>query len=110
MSQKQLRVVHDEKPPILALDPKKPKPPKKSNSHKGKHCPGCGKDPQHDWNQGKCPALGSTCSYCKHPSQWVAVCNRCLCVQKVDTSSDDDSDTEVLRIHITQLADTVPDE
>ena len=47
MSQKQVRVVRDEEPPILALDPKKPKPPskvrphnpKKPDSQKGKHCP-----------------------------------------------------------------------
>ena len=65
MSQKQVRVVRDEEPPILALDHKKPKRPlKKTDSEKRKHCPRCGKDPQHDWNQGKCPALGSTCSYC----------------------------------------------
>ena len=56
MSQKQVRVVRDEEPPILALDPKKtknPKNPKKPDSRKGKHCPRCGKDPQHDWNQVK---------------------------------------------------------
>ena len=62
MSQKQIRAVRDEEPPILALDPKKPKPqgkirplgPRKPDSKNGKHCPRCGKDPQHDWNQGKC--------------------------------------------------------
>ena len=53
MSQKQVRVVRDEEPPILALDPKKTKNPKKPDSRKGKHCPRCGKDPQHDWNQVK---------------------------------------------------------
>ena len=70
MSQKQVRVVRDEEPPILALDPRKTKNPKNSkkpDSRKEKHCPRCGKDPQHDSNQGKCPALGSTCSYCKKP-------------------------------------------
>ena len=118
MSQKQVRVVRDEEPLILALDPKKPKPPgkvrplnlKKPDSQKGKHCPMCGKDPQHDWNHGKCPALGSTCSYCKKPNHWLAVCNRRLRVHKVDTSSDDDSETEVLHIHMTQPADAVPDD
>ena len=56
MSQKQVRVVRDEEPPILALDPRKkknPKNPKKPDSRKGKHCPRCGKDPQRDWNQVK---------------------------------------------------------
>ena len=55
MSQKQVRVFfRDEEPPILALDPKKtknPKNPKKPDSRRGKHCPTCGKDPQHDWNK-----------------------------------------------------------
>ena len=113
MSQKQVCVVRDEEPPILALDPKKTKNPKNSrkpDSRKGKHCPRCGKDPQHDWNQGKCPALGSTCSYCKKPNHWLAVCNRRLRVHKIDTSSDDDSETEVLHIHMTQPADAVPDD
>ena len=110
MSQKQVRVVRDEEPPILALDPKKTKNPKnlkKPDPWKGKHCPRCGKDPQHDWNQGKCPALGSTCSYCKKPNHWLAVCNRRLRVHKIDTSSDDESETEVLHIHMTQPADAV---
>ena len=78
MFQKQVCVVRDEELPILALDPKKtknPKNPKKPDSRKKKHGPRCGKDPQHDWNQGKCPALGSTCSYCKKPNHWLAVCN-----------------------------------
>ena len=113
MSQKQVRVVRDEEPPILAMDPKKTKNPKnlkKPDPRKGKHCPRCGKDPQHDWNQGKCPALGSTCSYCKKPNHWLAVCNRRLRVHKIDTSSDDESETEVLHIHMTQPADAVPDD
>ena len=112
MSQKQVRVVRDEEPPILALDPKKTKNSKnlkKPDPRKGKHCPRCGKDPQHDWNQGKCPAPGSTCSYCKKPNHWLAVCNRRLRVHKIDTSSDDESETEVLHIHMTQPADAVPD-
>ena len=86
MSQKQVRFVRDEEPLILALDLKKTKNPKNSkkpDSRKGKHCPRCGKDPQHDWNQGKCPALGSTCSYCKKPNHWLAVCNRRLRVHKI---------------------------
>ena len=113
MSQKQVRVVRDEEPPILALDPRKtknPKNPKKPDSRKGKVCPRCGKDPQHVWNQGKYPALGSTCSCCKKPSHWLAVCNRRLRVHKIDTSSDDDSETEVLHIHMAQPADAVPDD
>jgi len=107
MSQKQVRVVRDEEPPILALDPKNPKKP---DSQKGKHCSRCGKDPQHDWNQWKCPALGSTCSYCKTPNHWLAVCNRCLRVHKIINSSDDDSETEVLHIHMIHPADTAPDD
>ena len=53
MSQKQVRVVRDEEPPNLALDPKKPKAPgkvlplnpKKLDSQREKHCSRCGKDP-----------------------------------------------------------------
>jgi len=37
------------------------------------------------------------------------VYNRRLRVHKIDTSSND-SETELLRIHMTQLADTVPDD
>lgn len=118
MSQKQVHIIHNEETPILALDPKKPKPPgkvrppnlKKPDSQKRKHCPRCGKDPQHDWNNGKCPALGSTCSYCKKPNHWLAVCNRHLHVHKVSTSLGDDSETEVLHIHMIQPADTVTDD
>ena len=48
--------------------------------------------------------------YCKKPNHWLAVCSRRLRVHKIDTSSDDDSETEVLHIHMTQPADAVPDD
>lgn len=57
-----------------------------------------------------CTALGSIRSYCEKPNHWLAVCNRRLRVHKVDTSSDDDSFTEVLHIHMTQPADIIPDD
>ena len=68
---------------LPSLDPKKTKNPKKPDSQKGKHCPRCDRDPHHDRNQGKGPALGSTCSYCKKPNHWLAVCNRRLRVHKI---------------------------
>ena len=71
MSQKQVRVVRDEEPPILAMYPKKnkslgkvlPLNRKKPDSQKGKHCPRCVKDLQL-CNQGKFSSLGFICSFC----------------------------------------------
>ena len=87
ISQKQLSVIRDEEPHILALirknwnlQAKYFHQPDETWLAKRKHCSRCGKDPQHDWNQGKCPALGSTYLYCKRPNHWLAVCIRRLCV------------------------------
>ena len=33
-------------------------------------CSRCGKDERHLGNQGECPAVVSTCSYCKRPDHW----------------------------------------
>ena len=51
--------------------------------------------------------MGSTCSYCKKPNHWQAVCSRRIRVHKLEVSSDDDvdSDTEVLNILIAQPVD-----
>lgn len=29
---------------------------------------------QHAWSQGKCPTIGSVCSYGHKPNHWAAVC------------------------------------
>ena len=119
LSQKQVRFVRDEdaavsallsrtnREPTFPVGPKLKSMPQRSAPIK-KSCYRCGKDPQHDWNKGKCPALGSTCSYCKKPNHWRAVCSRRIRVQKLAVSSDDDdvgSDTEVLNIHTAQPVD-----
>ena len=119
LSQKQVRFVRDEdaavsallsrtnREPTFPVGPKHKSMPQRSDPIK-KSCYRCGKDPQHDWNKGKCPALGSTCSYCKKPNHWRAVCSRRIRVQKLAVSSDDDdvgSDTEVLNIHTAQPVD-----
>ena len=120
LSQKQVRFVRDEDLTVLALGHKdkrtkqkttpqetlrRSKQPQTNEPSKRKNCYRCGKDPQHGWSQGKCPALGSTCSYCKKPNHWRAVCSRRLRMSKLDTSSEDGSDTEVLNIHTAQLTD-----
>ena len=72
-----------------------------SDPTKKKNCFRCGEDPQHDWKKGKCPALGSTYSYCKKANHWRAVCSRRIRMHKLEASCDDDvdSDIEFLDIH-----------
>jgi hypothetical protein len=98
LTQKQIKIVRDEDAvtslSVLQKDPCKPRrrKPKFTVSPQGtasatntkvkaksrpqftKKCRTCGRDPSHPWNKGKCPALGSTCSYCKRPNHWLAVC------------------------------------
>ena len=106
LSQQQMKLVRDEDPSVLSVKSKG----RKTRKHKDKYrnqqdteppkpaklCYRCGKDPQHTWNQGKCPAMGSTCSYCKKPNHWLAVCQqRQKRLQTVTTSSESDSDNEM---------------
>ena len=90
ISQKEMKIVREEDSQMSAVSVK-PKQfvPSKAMPYKGnstyrqqasvsssKNCTKCGKDPQHKWNQGKCPAKGSVCSYCHKPNHWVAVCQK----------------------------------
>lgn len=83
MSQKQIKIVREEeaKVSMVILKPKHIMPCK--NMHKGQAKPmhqnqtpdnrqrssrSYGKDPEHKWRKGKCPAKGSVCSYHHKPN------------------------------------------
>ncbi|KAK0156522.1 Apoptosis-stimulating of p53 protein 1 [Merluccius polli] len=78
-----------------------------------KNCTKCGKDPQHKWNQGRCPAKGSVCSYCHKPNHWVAVCHkRAVNTVSMETNQDDVDDADVedmLSINMMQSEDLTVD-
>lgn len=131
LAQKQIKIVRDENSAVAAVHGvdsdnyrekqqfkhKQSKKGKASSPNKkekgptthGGRCNRCGKDPQHLWNKGKCPAVGSTCSYCKKPNHWLAVCQRRRKLHLVETSSESESDTESL--HVVQIcSETESDE
>ena len=63
-------------------------------------CSSCGKDPAHTWNKGVCPAKNSSCSYCKKPGHWIAVCRRRAQVNAIQAENEQFTDTEeVLNIY-----------
>ena len=118
MSQKQMMIVREEDSQVSAVSAK-PKPTaynKKSQSYpqprpsqqrqaagNQNKCPKCGKHPQHPWNQGKCPAQGSTCSYCHKSNHWAAVCrSRGMSSVNVESAEEDPADEEILNISLTQ--------
>jgi len=83
MSHKQIRFMRNEDnyklgvSAITAQSKSHPKPCASSSQLQAfKACGRCGKDERHLWNQGKCPAVGSACSYCKRPNHWMLVCRR----------------------------------
>ena len=91
MSQKQVRVVRDEEPTILALDPKKRRIRRIRRNltlEEESTAPGVAKtlsmtgikENVLPWDQ-HAPTVRS-------PNHWLAVCNRRLRVHKIDTSSD----------------------
>ena len=118
MSQKQMMIVREEDSQVSAVSAK-PKPTahnRKSQSYpqskpsqqrqasgNQNRCPKCGKHPQHPWNQGKCPAQGSTCSYCHKSNHWAAVCrSRDVSSVNVESAEEDPADEEILNISLTQ--------
>lgn len=117
LSQKQIKIVREEESQVQAVKVKTKYQTankktfqknqtkfvqKEMHVNRPKNCPSCGKDPQHKWNQGKCPAKGSVCSYCHKPNHWVAVCQK----RSVNTVSvqlqSETEDEEMLSINITQ--------
>ncbi|XP_067653372.1 uncharacterized protein [Haliotis asinina] len=141
LSRQQIKIVRDEDTPVFALGShksrkfRKPKgasqqsqPDRSSKQDKRKSnrgnapkssqntgkCGSCGKDSNHTWNNGKCPAIGTTCSYCKKPNHWLAVCRRRLRLNTLDILSEDEgtelSESEILTIHSTVVVNTVSDE
>ncbi|ROL46656.1 hypothetical protein DPX16_12549 [Anabarilius grahami] len=117
LSQRQIKIVREEESQVQAVKVKtKYQTANKKTFQKNqakfvqkemyvnrpKNCPSCGKDPQHKWNQGKCPAKGSVCSYCHKPNHWVAVCRkRSVNAVSVQLQSETE-DEEMLSINITQ--------
>jgi hypothetical protein len=114
LSQKQMRIIHDEDARISALSQKTNKPryaaakpqPKSKQMHDRSSrrftpkttytetqagvCEQCGKDSAHSWSKGRCPAQGSACSYCKKPGHWKVMCRKRL--RSMNALSSDDVD------------------
>ncbi|CAJ1066454.1 Transposon Ty3-G Gag-Pol poly [Xyrichtys novacula] len=93
--------VYNKKPQSYAQP--KPIQQKQAAGNQNK-CLKCGKPPQHPWNQGKCPAQGSTCSYCHKLNHWAAVCrSHALSSVSVESAEEDpQQDEEILDISLTQ--------
>ncbi|KAL7374435.1 hypothetical protein ABVT39_000466 [Epinephelus coioides] len=67
------------------------------------NCFRCGKHPQHAWNQGKYPSIGSVCSHCHKPNHWVAACHsHGVSSVSVESAEEDPPDEEILDINLTQ--------
>lgn len=65
-------------------------------------CPKCRNQPQHAWNQGKCPAKGSICCNYHKANHRVAVwCNRGMSFVNMETA-EDWPDEEIQDINLTQ--------
>ncbi len=88
---------------------KKPTYHRQASVSQAKDCPSCGKDSSNKWNKRKCPAKGSTCSYCHKPNHWVAVCRkRATSSVSVELSQDPHED-EILNINLTQADEAADD-
>ena len=87
LSQQQLREMRGEDSGIAAVKPQKAiYKPKKAQLYPAVEqqardkpqnlhtCGRCGNDQTHKKTRGKCPALGSTCTYCKKRNHWQTVC------------------------------------
>lgn len=121
MSRKQMKIVRDESscsqvsmvaenaPPRAASQNRKTRyPPERSRFAQQKplaSCPSCGKHPEHKWNDGKCPAKGSTCSYCHKANHWMAVCRK-RAVHSLDVA-EHETDEEILNISLTDTVHPV---
>ncbi|KAJ8377065.1 hypothetical protein SKAU_G00076480 [Synaphobranchus kaupii] len=103
-SEKQSRAAHHKKSRgQFSHKQAKPMQQRETSENKANSCFKCGKDAKHPWSEGKCPAEGSTCSHCKKPNHWAAVC-RSRKVSSVDVESEDSQyeDEEILGINLTQ--------
>lgn len=82
LSKKQLQAVRSEsrvEQPVNALkrqgkEPEPRSPPPPPPSPRGQ-CMRCGRD-SHSATHGKCPAVGTTCTYCSKPNHWKTVCQK----------------------------------
>lgn len=125
LSQKQIKIVREEdsQVSVMSARPKhsvsnkkvfnkgqlKPTLQKQKSHKQTETCSSCGKDLQHKWNQGQCPAKGSLCSYCHKRNHWMAVCRK-RTVNTVNVESRKDlSDEEILNINVTQCDGDVGD-
>ena len=73
------------------------RPSASKSTYNCKPCNKCGKDQTHKWNRGVCPAIGSTCAYCKEPDHWLAMCWKRPQVATLEVT--DDEESEILSIH-----------
>lgn len=116
MSQKQLKIVRDDvtcsqvstvaksvqyKPSGQSRKSRYPDR-KFTQSKPSAFCASCGKHPDHKWNEGKCPAKGSTCSYCHRPNHWMAVCRK-RAVHTLNVEALEETDDEILNISLTDV-------
>jgi hypothetical protein len=46
-------------------------------------CSKCGKNPNHSWSQGVCPAINSVCSFCRQKGHWQLVCRENVSVNQL---------------------------
>lgn len=117
MSQKQLKIVRDDDVTCSQVsavaESVRPKPSGKSRITRypdrkfiqlkpSLFCASCGKHPDHKWNDGKCPAKGSTCSYCHRPNHWMAVCRK-RAVHTLKVEALEETDDEILNISLTDV-------
>lgn len=106
MSQSQLKLIRgSDEIPISKLGSKQKKPETRKHDSKIKQkteqvrntCTRCGFDANHS----KCPAVGTTCNYCKKPDHWRSVCmkrNRAkmYSLEPEDLSNSDDCDEDAM--------------
>lgn len=91
------------------------KPLKSSTADPPRHtdCKRCGTD--HSRTKGKCPAVGTTCSYCKKENHWARVCmkriknTRLLTDTVEEESSDDEDDVLAIYVHSQKTGPGLPD-
>ena len=86
-----------------------------SNSRSSQACDRCGNDTTHRKTNGKCPAMGAVCTYCKKKNHWQTVCrtklSHSVCSVEPrspedtsETSDSEDSDPAQDRFYISAVS------
>ena len=116
LSQKHLKLIREDDPPppdIAYIKPKyqkNPKTPKQSSRPNSKaiHTSSCSQCRLSHSSKQKCPAVDSTCKYCKMKGHWLSVCRKrnksVKAIQEEsesesETVSESETDSETLGIH-----------